>query len=158
MFRFPFRKTGILQYFWCTKFKMWIRNVGHVFWFCFAGSHKQIVFVPGCYFVFFTFGGFQVEQGFGWYKKSCCWFLGDLNHTLFLVWWWKSPTGIKRQNVWMQVSKCSICLILVMFGFFCSLLGCSWCTKYQKNKFLILHVFMAKKPIWLTWWNLGMAV
>ena len=30
----------------------------------------------------------------------------------------KSPVGIKRQNVWMQVWKCSICSILVMFGFF----------------------------------------
>ncbi len=45
-------------------------------------------------------------------------FLGDLNHTLYNVWWWKSPVGIKRLNVWTRVWKCSICLILVMFGFF----------------------------------------
>ncbi len=30
--------------------------------------------------------------------------------------------------------------------------------KCQKNKCLILHVFTAKKPIWPTWWNLGMVV
>ncbi len=59
-------------------------------------------------------------------KKAIAWkprgrvrkFLGDLNHTLYNVWWWKSPVGIKRQNVWMRVWKCSICLILVMFCFF----------------------------------------
>ncbi len=68
------------------------------------------------------------------WKTRLWWFLGDLNHT-----------GIKRQNMWTQVWKCSICLILVMFGFFHSHSGCSWCMKCQKNKFLILHVFMAKK-------------
>ena len=52
------------------------------------------------------------------FLKICTWFLGDLNHTLYNVWWWNSPTGIKRQNVWKRVWKYSICLILVMFGFF----------------------------------------
>ncbi len=45
-------------------------------------------------------------------------FLGDLNHKFYNVWWWKSPVGIKRQNVWTQVWKCSICSIFVMFGLF----------------------------------------
>ena len=50
-------------------------------------------------------------------KLDSFYFLGDLNHTLYNVWWWKSPTGIKRQNVWMRVWKCSICSILAMFVF-----------------------------------------
>ncbi len=50
-------------------------------------------------------------------------FLGDLNHTLYNVWWWKSPAGIKRQNVWTRVWKCSICSISVIFGFFSFIFG-----------------------------------
>ncbi len=55
---------------------------------------------------------------------------------------WKSPIGIKRQNVWMQV------FYLFNFShvwFFYSLSGCSWCTKCQKNKFMFLRVCMGKK-------------
>ncbi len=59
-------------------------------------------------------GGTGICQG-GNFVSS---FLGDLNLTLDNVWWWKSPTGIKRQNVWTRVWKYSICSILVMFGFF----------------------------------------
>ncbi len=74
-------------------------------------------------------------------------FLGDLYHT----WWWK----ITYRH---QEAKCvnASLKVLYLFNFshiyfFQSLSGCSWYTKCQKNKFFILHVFMAKKPIWLTW-------
>ncbi len=50
--------------------------------------------------------------------------------------------------------------VLSLFDFghvwiFHSLSSCSLCLKCQKSKFFILHVFMGKKPIWLTWWNWG---
>ncbi len=47
-------------------------------------------------------------------------FLGDLNlvpYIMYNAWWWESPVGIKRLNLRMRVWKCSIYLILVMFGF-----------------------------------------
>ena len=85
-------------------------------------------------------------------------FLGDLNHTLYNVWWWKITCR-------HQEAKCVNVSLKVFYlfdfshvWFFHSLLGCSWCTKCQKNKFLLLRIFTGKKPIWLTWWNLGMAV
>ncbi len=55
--------------------------------------------------------------GLGGYRFVTVMCLCDLNHTLDNVWRWKSPVGIKRQNVWTQDWKCSICSILVLVGF-----------------------------------------
>ncbi len=87
-----------------------------------------------------------------------CRFLGDLNNTLYDVWWWKSPIGIKRQNVWTQVWKCSICSILVMFGFFIHFQAVFDAQSVKRTNFCFDMFFTVKKPIWPTWWNLGMAV
>ena len=58
------------------------------------------------------------------------WFSGDLNHTLNNVWWWKiTCTGIKRQNVWTQFWKYSICLFLVVFDFFIHF----WAVVYEQS-------------------------
>ncbi len=77
------------------------------------------------------------------FEKHMC-FLGDLNCTLNNVWWWKSPVGIKRQNVWMRVWMYSICLILVMFGLFIHF----WVvdnTQSVKRTYFWFYVFLQAK-------------
>ncbi len=43
---------------------------------------------------------------------------GDHHRWELVRWFERSPAGIKRQNVWTQVWKCSICSIFVTFWFF----------------------------------------
>ncbi len=72
-------------------------------------------------------------------------FLGDLNHTLYNVWWWKITCRHQKAKYVNVSLKVFYLFNFSHVWFFHSLLGCSWCMKCQKNKYLVLHVFMAKK-------------
>ncbi len=58
----------------------------------------------------------------------------------------KSPAGIKRQNVWMPVWKCFICLILVMCVFFIHFWAVvdAWSVK-RTIFWFYMYVFTAKR-------------
>ncbi len=68
---------------------------------------------------------------------------GDLNHTLYNG-GEKSPKGFKRQNVWMRVWKCSICLILVMFVFFIHFQAVVYTQSVKGTKFWV-YMFLQPK-------------
>ncbi len=94
-----------------------------------------------------------------WFKP----FLGDLNleaYIMYNVWWWESPIGIKRLNLWIWVWKCSICLSLVMFGFFIHFRAVVDAQSVKKTNFCFYVFLWAKNQygwhgeiwVWLYKW------